>query len=142
VGRTPLGVTVAAALTMLGAAGAFLFATVWTALGSMGHAGVYGSPPISYWLVLFSSLLLSGISFVASVGMFRGEWYIWHLSIAVWMYSAAHYCCLAWLMFRGENLTIMAGLAVFVNMALIAYFQSRQAKDYFLDHRHSQHATA
>lgn len=133
-GTTPLGVTVVAVLTMLGAVGAFLFATVWVALGSMGHAGVYGSPPISYGLVFFSSLLLSGVSFVAPVGMFRGGWYIWYLSIAVWAFSAAHYCCVAWLMFRGESMMIVAGLAIFANMALIVYFQSRQVKDYFFGH--------
>jgi hypothetical protein len=134
--KAPLGVTVVAVLTLLGAIGDFFFATVWVAFSGMGSAGVYVSPPISYWIVLFNSLLLSIISLVASVGMFQGARYVWYLSIILWEFSAAHYCYAAWcLMFRGENLMIMTGLAILVNITLIVYFQSKQVLDYFLDHQ-------
>ena len=133
--KAPLGVTVVAVLTLLGAIGDFFFATVWVAFSGMGSAGVYVSPPISYWIVLFNSLLLSIISLVASVGMFRGARYVWYLSIILWEFSAAHYCYAASLIFCCENLMIMTGLAILVNISLIVYFQSKQVLDYFLDHR-------
>jgi len=135
--KAPLGVTVVAVLTLLGAIGNFFFATFWVALSSMGGAGALSfNPPISYWIVLFNSFLLSIISLVASIGMFRGARYVWYLSIILWEFSAAHYCYAAWcLMFRGENLMIMTGLAILVNVTLIVYFQSKQVLDYFLDHR-------
>jgi hypothetical protein len=130
--KAPLGVTIVAVLTMLGAAGAFFFAMVWTAFSGMGHAGVYGSPPISFWVVLFSSLFLSGISFFASVGMFQKASYAWYLSIIVWLFSAVHYCYAASLMFCCDSLRTIVGLAILVNAIFIVYFQSKQVRDYFL----------
>jgi hypothetical protein len=134
--KAPLGVTVVAVLTLLGAIGNFFFATVWVALSGMGGPPLDGSnPPISYWIVLFNSLLLSLIALVASIGMLRGARYVWYLSMILWTFSAIHYCYAASLIFRGENLMTMAGLAVLVNITLIVYFQSKQVRDYFLDHR-------
>lgn len=136
--KTPFGVTVVAVLTLFGAIGDFLFAVLWVALGGMGGPPLSGfNPPISYWIVLFGSLLLSIVSLVASIGMFRGARYVWCLSMILWAFSAIHYCYAAWLMFRGENLMIIAGLAILVNIALIVYFQSKQVKDYFLNRRTS-----
>jgi hypothetical protein len=132
VGKAPLGVTATAVLTLLGAAGAFFFAAVWVALSGMGHAGVFGSPPVSYWVVLYSSLFLSGISFVASVGMFQKARYAWYLSMIVWVFSAVHYCYAASLMFCCETLRFIVGLAVLVNACFIVYFLSKQVRDYFL----------
>jgi hypothetical protein len=137
VGKTPLGVTVVAVLTLLGAIGNFFFATFWVALSGMGSAGSLFNPPISYWIVLFNSLLLSIIALVASVGMFQGASYVWYLSIILWEFSAVHYCYAASLIFCCENLMIMTGLAIFVNITLIVYFQSKQVKDYFSGHRTS-----
>jgi hypothetical protein len=134
--KTPLGVTVVAVLTLLGALGDLFFFATWIALGSMGHAGVYlPPPPISFWIVLFSSLLLSAISVVASIGMFQGASYAWYLSIILWVFSAVHYCYAASLIFSGDNLTTMAGIAILVNSAFIVYFQSKQVRDYFLSHQ-------
>jgi hypothetical protein len=134
--KAPLGVTVVAVLTLLGAVGDLFFLTIWVALGAMGHAGVYlPPPPISYWIVLFNSLLLSVISVVASIGMLQGASYAWYLSIILWVFSAAHYCYAASLIFTGENLTTMAGIAILVNGAFIVYFLSRQVRDYFLNHQ-------
>lgn len=133
--KAPLSVTVVAVLTLLGAIGDFFFATFWVALSGMGRAGVYGNLPISYWIVLFNSFLLSIISLVASVGMFGGARYVWYLSIILWAFSAAHYCYAASLMFCCETLMIMTGLAILVNVTLIVYFQSKQVRDYFLDHQ-------
>jgi hypothetical protein len=136
--KAPLGVTVVAVLTLLGAIGDFFFATFWVALSGMGGPPLSGSnSPISYWVVLFNSLLLSIISLVASIGMFRGARYVWYLSMILWAFSAAHYCYAASLMFRGENLMIMAGLAILVNITLIVYFQSKQVKDYFSERQTS-----
>jgi hypothetical protein len=138
VGKTPIGVTVVAVLTLLGAIGDFFFATLWVALSAMDGPPLGGfNPPISYWIVLFNSLLLSIISLVVSVGMFRGARYVWYLSMMLWAFSAIHYCYAAPLILRGENLMIMAGLAILVNAALIVYFQSKQVQDYFSDHRTS-----
>jgi len=133
--KAPFGVTVVAVLTLLGAIGDFFFAAFWVALSGMGSAGTYFNPPISYRIVLFNSFLLSIISLVASVGMFQGASYVWYLSIILWEFSAAHYCYAASLMFCGENLMIMIGLAILVNITLIVYFQSKQVLDYFLDHQ-------
>jgi hypothetical protein len=134
--KAPLGVTVVAVLTLLGAVGDLLFFATWIALSAMGHAGVYlPPPPISFWIVLFNSLLLSVISAVASIGMFQGASYAWYLSIILWVFSAVHYCYAASLIFTGENLTTMAGIAILVNTAFIVYFLSKQVRDYFLDHR-------
>jgi hypothetical protein len=132
VGKAPLGVTATAVLTLLGAAGAFFFAAVWVALSGMGHAGVFGSPPVSYWVVLYSSFFLSGISFIASVGMFQKARYAWYLSMIVWVFSAVHYCYAASLMFCCETLRFIVGLAVLVNACFIVYFLSKQVRDYFL----------
>ena len=131
----PLGVIIVAVLTLLGAIGDFYFSIVWVALSASGHPGTYvGPPPISWWIVLCNSLLLSIISVVASIGMLKGVRYVWHLSIILWVFSAIHYCYAASLIFRRENLMIMAGLAILVNSVLILYFQSKQVKDYFLKH--------
>ena len=120
-----------AVLTILGAAGALFFGVMWVALGSMGHAGVYSSPPVSFWIVLFSSLLLSGVSLISSVGMLRKAKYAWYLSIIVWVFSAVHYSYAASLMFCCETLRVIVGLAVLVNACFIVYFQSKQVRDYF-----------
>lgn len=137
-GKTPVGVTIVAVLTLLGAIGDFFFALLWVALSAMGGPPLSGfNPPISYWIVLFNSLLLSVISLVASIGMFWGTRYVWHLSMILWAFSAIHYCYVASLMFRDEGLMIMAGLAILVNTTLIVYFQSKQVKDYFLNRRTS-----
>jgi hypothetical protein len=133
--KAPLGVTVVAVLTLLGAIGDFFFATVWVAFSGMGSAGTYVTLPISYWIVLFNSLLLSIVALVASIGMFLGARYVWYLSIILWAFSAVHYCYAASRIFCCENLIIMAGMAVLVNITFIVYFQSRQVRDYFLDHR-------
>jgi hypothetical protein len=134
--KTPLGVTVVAILTLLGAVGDLFFFVMWVAFSAMGHAGVYLSPPpISYWIVLFNSLLLSVISVIASIGMLQGASYAWYLSIILWVFSAAHYCYAASLIFTGENLTTMTGIAILVNGAFIVYFLSKQVRDYFLNHR-------
>lgn len=69
--KVPFGVTVVTVLTLLGAIGDFFFAVVWIAFGGIGSAGVYVSPPISYWIVLFNSLLLSIIALVALIGIFQ-----------------------------------------------------------------------
>jgi nicotinamide riboside transporter PnuC len=131
--KAPLGVTIVAVLTMLSAVGAFFFAVVWVAFSGMGHAGAYIVIPTSYWVVLFSSLFLSGISFLASVGMFQGASEAWYLSIIVWVFSAAHWCYAASLMFGyGDNLRTFSALAILVNAIFIVYFQSKQVKDYFL----------
>lgn len=131
----PLGVIIVAVLTLLGAIGDFLFAVLWVAFSGMGSAGTYvGPPPISWWIVLYNSLLLFIISVVASIGMLHGTRHVWHLSIVLWMFSAIHYCYAASLIFCCENLMIMAGLAILVNSVLIVYFQSKQVKDYFLKH--------
>ena len=128
--------TFVAVLTLLGAIGDLLFFATWVALGAMGHAGTYlPPPPISFWIVLFNSLVLSVISVVASIGMFQGASYAWYLSIILWVFSAVHYCYAASLIFTGENLTSMAGIAILVNTAFIVYFLSRQVRDYFLNHR-------
>jgi hypothetical protein len=138
VGKTPLGVTVVAVLSLLGAMGDFLLATVWIALSSMGGPQLSGfNPPLSYWIVLFDFLLLSVISLVASISMFRGVRYSWYLSNILWAFSAVHYCYAASLMFSGEYLMIIAGLAILVSIILIVYFQSKQVKDYFFHHRTS-----
>jgi hypothetical protein len=134
VGKTPLGVTVTAVLTMLGGGGTFLFAMMWAALGGMGHAGLYVGPPISYWLVLIGSLLLSAVSFVASIGILQKASYARYLSIAVWVFSAVQYCYAASLLFCCESLDALVTLAIVVNAIFIIYFQSRQVKDYFLKH--------
>jgi hypothetical protein len=133
--KAPLGVTVVAVLTLLGAIGDFFFATVWVAFSGMGSAGTYVTLPISYWIVLFNSLLLSIIALVVSIGMFLGARYVWYLSIILWVFSAVHYCYAASLIFSARALMIMAGLAILVNTILIVYFQSKQVRDYFLDHR-------
>jgi hypothetical protein len=134
--KAPLGMTFVAVLTLLGAIGDLLFFATWVALGAMGHAGTYlPPPPISFWIVLFNSLVLSVISVVASIGMFQGASYAWYLSIILWVFSAVHYCYAASLIFTGENLTSMAGIAILVNTAFIVYFLSRQVRDYFLNHR-------
>jgi hypothetical protein len=134
--KTPLGVTVVAVLTLLGAVGDLFFAAVWVAFGGMGSAGVYlPPPPVSYWVVLFSSLLLSFISLIASIGMFRGSSYAYYLSIILWVFSAVHYCYAASRIFTGENLMTMAGIAILVNTAFIVYFLSKQVRDYFLNHQ-------
>jgi hypothetical protein len=133
--KAPLGVTVVAVLTLLGAIGDFFFATVWVAFSGMGSGGAYVRLPISYWIVLFNSLLLSIVALVASIGMFLGARYVWYLSIILWAFSAVHYCYAASRIFCCENLIIMAGMAVLVNITFIVYFQSRQVRDYFLDHR-------
>jgi len=133
--EAPLGVTVVAVLTLLGAAGDFFLAVVWVAFSGMGHAGVYTILPMSYWIVLSSSLLLSAISVVASIGMFQGTSYAWYLSIILWVFSAVHYCYAASHIFSGDNLTTMAGIAILVNSAFIVYFQSKQVRDYFLSHQ-------
>jgi hypothetical protein len=113
----------------------FFFAS-WVALGSMGHAGVYlPPPPISFWIVLFNSLLLCAISIVASIGMLQGASFAWYLSMILWVFSAVHYCYAATLLFSGENVTAMAGLAVSVNGILIVYFLSKHVRGYFLDHK-------
>jgi hypothetical protein len=130
--KAPRGVTATAVLTILGAAGALFFGAMWVALGSMGHAGVYGGPPVSFWIVLFSSPLLSGVSLIASVGMFRKAKYAWYLSIIVWVFSAVHYGYAASLMFCCETLRFIVGLAVLVNACFIVYFLSKQVRDYFL----------
>jgi hypothetical protein len=138
VGKTPLGVTIVAVLTLLGTIGDFFFATLWIALSAMGGPPLGGfNPPISYWIVLFDSLLLSIISLVVSIGMLRGARYVWYLSMVLWAFSAAHYCYAASLIFRGESLMIMAGLAILVNTTLIVYFQSKHVRHYFLGHRTS-----
>ncbi len=137
-GKAPIGVTVVGVLTLLGAMGDFLFATLWVALGAMGGPPLAGfTPPVSYWIVLFNSLLLSVISLVVSIGMLRGVRVVWYLAIALWSFTAAHYCYAASLIFSGENLVIMAALAVLVNIALIVYFQSKHVRGYFLGHRTS-----
>jgi len=133
--KAPLGVIVVAVFTLLGAIGDFFFATVWVAFSGMGSAEAYVSPPISYWIVLFNSLLLSIIALVASIGMFLGARYVWYLSIIPWAFSAVHYCYAASRIFCCENLIIMAGMAILVNITFIVYFQSKQVRDYFLDHR-------
>jgi len=134
--KAPLGVTVVAVLTLLGAIGDFFFATFWIVLSGMGGPPLGGfNPPISYWIVLFNSLLLSIISLVVSIGMFLGARCVWYLSTILWAFSAVHYCYAASRIFCCENLMIMAGLAILVNTILIVYFQSRQVRDYFLNHR-------
>lgn len=133
--KVPFGVTVVTVLTLLGAIGDFFFAVVWIAFSGMGSAGVYVSPPISYWIVLFNSLLLSIIALVALIGIFQRARYAWYLSIILWAFSAVHYCYAASLIFCCENLVIMAVLAILVNITLIVYFQSKQVRDYFLEHR-------
>jgi len=133
--KAPLSVTIVAVLTLLGAIGDFFFFTIWVALGAMGHAGTYYSPPISYWLVLFNFLILSIISFVTSIGMFHGSSYTWYLAIILWAFSAIHYCYAASLMFCCENLIIITGLAIFVNITLIVYFQSKHVRNYFLSNQ-------
>jgi len=136
--KPPLGVTVVAVLTLLGAIGDLFFATLWVALGAMGGPPLSGyNPPISYWIVLFNSILFSIISLVVSIRMLRGARYAWYSSIILWVFSAVHYCYAASLIFRGENLMIMVGFAVLANTTLIVYFQSRQVKDYFLNHQTS-----
>jgi hypothetical protein len=133
--KAPVDVTVVAVLTLLGALGDFFFAMVWVAFGGMGHAGVYVSTPISFWIVLFNSILLSVISLVASIGMFQGARYAWYLSMILWVFSAVHYCYAASLIFCCENLITMVVLAVSVNSILIVYFLSKHVRDYFLGHR-------
>jgi hypothetical protein len=131
--KAPLGVTVVAILTLLGAIGDFFFATLWIAFSGMGGPPLSGSnPPISYWIVLFNSLLLSIVALVASIGMFRGARHVWYLSMVLWAFSAVHYCYAASLIFRGETLMIIVGLAILVNVTLIVYFQSKQVRDHFL----------
>lgn len=134
--KAPFGVTVAAVLTLFGAIGDFFFATLWVALSGMGGSPLGGSnPPISYWIVLFTSLLLSTVAFVVSIGMLQGARYAWYLSMILWAFSTVHYCYAASLIFRGETLMIMVGLAVLVNATLIVYFQKKQVRDHFLTHR-------
>jgi hypothetical protein len=95
---------------------------------------VYGSPPISYWLGFSSSPLLSGISFVASIGILQKARYSWYLSIIACVFSAVHYCYAASLIFCCESLRTVVGLAILVNAIFIVYFQLRQVQDYFLEH--------
>jgi hypothetical protein len=136
--KTPVGVIIVGALTLFGAIGNSFFAALWVALGAMGGPPLSGlSMPISYWVVLFNSLLLSAISLVASIGMFRRTRHVWHLSIILWAFSATHYCYVASFMFRGESLMIVVGLAILVNTTLMVYFQTKQVKEYFLNSRTS-----
>lgn len=126
------GVTLVAYLTLLGALINLFFAMLWIALGGMGSAGTYVSPPISYWVVLVNSFLLSALALVVSVAILNRARYAWHLANFLWVFSALHYCLVASLIFAGENLMITFGLAISINAAFIVYFQSRSVRDHFL----------
>lgn len=122
-------------LTLLEALFDLFFAIFWVALGGMGSAGIRVSPPISYWIVLSNSLLLSAIALAASIAILNGAKYAWYLANFLWVFLALHHCYAALLIFAGENLMIMSALAISINAAFIVYFQSKNVQNYFLGHR-------
>jgi len=133
----PRGVTVVAGLTLLAAVGDFVFAILVLALCSVGGPPPSGSHPSPFvYLLVWSPLVLSLVSFIVAAGIFNRTRSAWYWSILLWIASAVYHDIVALMLFRGMNLVLMMAtlsLATFVSAVFIVYFQSEQVKTYFLE---------
>ena len=139
--KRPKGLTVVAILTLLSAAGHFLFAIILTGLSAVGGpppSGNHPSPII--YLLIYTPYLLSLLSALAALGILTGDRYGWPLSIILWITSSAYHSYVAMSVFRGLSFILAINLiTVLTNIIFILYFQTKSTKNYFLKAQSNAH---
>lgn len=132
-GERPLGLTVVAGLTFLGALGNLLFSYIFRLLLSVGGAsGAARVPPGPFVLLLiYTPLMLSSVSFIVVWGILKRVRHTGYLSLVLWISSDLYYGFLAlW----SQHVTLQVAtlsLLGLVSTVFIMYFQSEQVRSYW-----------